>query len=495
MICEKCGQKLNDDDIFCANCGAKVKATKETVKEKSNPRNGANDTKDIQQKTESNTKTFRLNKKALIITSIILLIAIVASAVGYFIWNNIPVEIDLSNYISNKVYNDSVRENFYGGQDYDDYDEYNYDDEYDYNSQIYTNYEIGAGINVYGYNEYASIYEPELYNVIDWNALENDVNNKLSKKKKINGRHITFSDIFQRDMFKISIDSFENLKNDDVVSVTIDDVSTTYNGIEIKFAGCSNQYTISDLKVVQVFNPFDYVTLTLYGANGHANAECVVDDELNEKIEGLDGVTVTYYDNSTISVEKDDYIISKISFYLDDNASSSRILKNGDVVTMYCNCSDELTETYNIFIANYQKNYNISTLGEYITKSTSISAEDLKNFQSYASKEISAKYGDDSYYSNFKFNCAYVADLKDKSSSSSYYNSLCLIYSYNYSYSDDKVETEYLYVNFTNLIVTKDGSIAFTPEGYFDNISMGYENVQDILDSTFSEEQNVSKIK
>lgn len=534
MFCDKCGAPLNDGDAFCGNCGYKVETvidnsvkeekekkeivfnpyedvkndnndnieelldnklnieTKKEEKQESSESTKAQNVINSSDSPKSNVKTVKLSKKALIITCAVLVVLCAGLIAFYFIWNNMPVEINLSDYVSGKVYNDTVREEFYGAQG-DDYEVYDVDDEY-YADKAYINYEIGAGLNVYGYNEFATVSEYELYNVIDWNALERDVNDKLSKKKKIGGRHLTFYDFVNGDSFTFSADSFEGLKNDDVVTVSVDSFTSNYGDITVKFSGCSKEYKISDLISVKAFDPFEYVSFVLYGANGYAEARCVIDSELNQNIEGIEGFKVTYYDDRTIAVEKDDYIVSKIDFYLDDNTASSSNLKNGDVATMYCGCSDDLTEPYNLYIANYQKNYSVGNLGEYVTKSSSISNDDISKFKSDASNIINENYGDNDSYADFKFESAYIADLKEKSATSSYHNSFCLIYSYSYVYWDGEKETRYLYVNYEDLILSPDGAIAFTPDIYYDRVSNGYDSAEEILSARFSDRYNVSKI-
>lgn len=567
MICKNCGQILNDGDLFCGNCGAKVEPDNNDMsldnanienaehKEKNSvesaeSNNGFdpysfvedgsvnNDENEDNSKNESNiqnvneiytpqvssvniynnkpnaVKTIRFNKKAAIIILVVIVVLVVGITAGYFIWNSMPVKIDMADYISSSVYNDSARqeyydENGYEGTDYnlDVYDDYNYyegdysDDYYEGDSESnhenespYYNYDIGPGLFVYGYNEYASISEYELQNVIDWESLENDLNAKLSKKKRVGGRHLTFNDIVSSDSFSFTVDKFENLKNDDVVTVTVSPFTLNFDGVKVEFNGCSQNYTISDLQVVNAFDPFEYVNLVLYGANGYAYAKCVVDSDLNQNIEGIDGFKVTYFDDSTIAVEKDGYIVSKINFYLNNDQEDS-YFKNGDIVTMYCySSSDDLIESYSIYIANYQKDVTVSGLGEYITKSSTISSEDLEKFKSSASTIINNYYGTYDSYSGYKFNSAYIADLKDKSDNDYFHNDLCLIYSYTYTSWNNETETRYMYVMFENVIMSPDGTIAFTPEDYYDSINSSYESPEEIISSKFDDGYNVSNI-
>ncbi|MFR6065568.1 MAG: zinc ribbon domain-containing protein [Eubacterium sp.] len=548
MICKNCGHVINDGDLFCENCGTKVTTENEDkVNDNPNPdkeddvlegdndfdpysfagedsvvsendsenvygyKTNEGDSKSLQSSVgnaysnSNNIKTIRFNKKAAIIIFVVIVILVIGIAVGYLIWNRIPVKINMCDYISSSVYNDSAREEYYEANnvyegdyntyEYEDYyyPEDEYTDEYYEEQSPYYNYDIGPGLSVYGYNEYASISEYELQNVIDWEALERDLNEKLSKKKRIRGEHLTFNDFISADAFTFTADKLENLKNDDIVTVSVSSYVHNYEGVEVQFNGCEYGYTISDLQVVNAFDPFEYVDLVLYGANGYAQAKCVVDNNLNQDIEGVEGFKVSYYDDRTIAIEKDGYIVSKINFYLNSEQEDS-YFKNDDIVTVFCNSSSDLTTDYSLYIASYSKEYTVSGLGEYITKSTTISNEDLEKFKTSATNVINTYYATYDSYSGFKFNSAYIADLKEKSDYDSYHNSLCLIYSYTYTSWNDETETRYLYVMFENVIMSPEGTISFTPEDYYDSVNSSYESTDEIISNKFDDYYNLTKI-
>lgn len=549
MICKNCGHVLNDGDLFCENCGTKVttdnedkvidnhnpdkeddalekdndfdpysfvageKDSVESEKDSGNvyePQTNNSDSESLQSSVNntysntSNIKTIRFNKKVAIIVFVVIVVLVIGVAAGYLIWNRIPVQINMSDYINSSVYNDSARQEYYEVNVYEgDYNSYEsedyyhtgdeYTDEYYEEPSPYYNYGIGPGLLVYGYNEYASISEYELQNVIDWEALESDLNEKLRKKKRVNGEYLTFDDFISSDAFTFTADKLENLKNDDVVTVSVSSYVHNYEGVEVQFNGCEYGYTISGLQVVNAFDPFKYVNLVLYGANGYAQAECAVDNNLNQDLEGVEGFKVSYYDDRTIALEKDGYIVSKINFYLNDEQETSHF-SNGDIVTVYCDASSDLTNDYSLYIANYSKEYAVSGLGEYITKSTTISGDDLERFKTSATNAITDHYATYDNYSNFKFNSAYIADLKEKSNHDSYHNSLCLIYSYTYTSWNDETETRYLYVMFKNVIMSPEGTISFTPEDYYDSVNGSYESADEIISHKFDDYYNVTNI-
>lgn len=426
-------------------------------------------------------------KVAAIVLSVIFVLIIVVIVI--IAKSNEPIKINLNDYISNNICTDQNIQT-----------DIDYDDEYDQRSEVaiyYSNYTEGPGLRIYGYNQYASLETSDLKNIIDWDSLQRDIDEQLSHKRKYEKRYLDFYDFFDIDSFDFSVDNSDNISNGDSVCVTVDTKENyMFNNVTIELSSCSYTYEIDGLKTVKAFDPFDYVTFIRYNANGYASAGCRVNEDLNENIEGLDGFKVTYYSEDTIAIEKDDYIIAKIEFYFDDDTNSYHNYKNGETVTMYCSCSNyNLTDEYDIYIGVSQKEYTFSNLGEYVTKSSTISKEELSKFTDYAKSLINEEYDDYDYYSDFKLNSAYITDLKDRTEDTSYHNNLCLIYSYTYEDSwDDEKETRYLYVMFSDLIISSSGEIEFTPEDYYDRINNDYDSVDGILSYCFGDSYNVVKI-
>lgn len=426
-------------------------------------------------------------KVAAIVLSVIFVLIIVVIVI--IAKSNEPIKINLNDYISNNICTDQNIQT-----------DIDYDDEYDQRSEVaiyYSNYTEGPGLRIYGYNQYASLETSDLKNIIDWDSLQRDIDEQLSHKRKYEKRYLDFYDFFDIDSFDFSVDNSDNISNGDSVCVTVDTKENyMFNNVTIELSSCSYTYEIDGLKTVKAFDPFDYVTFIRYNANGYASVGCRVNEDLNENIKGLDGFKVKYYSEDTIAIEKDDYIIAKIEFYFDDDTNSYHNYKNGETVTMYCSCSNyNLTDEYDIYIGVSQKEYTFSNLGEYVTKSSTISKEELSKFTDYAKSLINKEYDDYDYYSDFKLNSAYITDLKDRTEDTSYHNNLCLIYSYTYKNSwNDEKETKYLYVMFSDLIISSSGEIEFTPEDYYDRINNDYDSVDEILSYCFGDSYNVVKI-
>lgn len=514
LKCSYCGNIQSKDIHRCLKCSEIIDDEKQEISEPIKDNNNNTDIelphyskaddissskKEFTELSNNNASTVNSNndnhnsilndyrKVAVIVLSVISVLIIVVIAI--VAKSNEPIKINLNDYISNNICTDQNIQT-----------DIDYDDEYDQRSEAaiyYSNYTEGPGLRIYGYNQYASLETSDLKNIIDWDSLKRDIDEQLSHKRKYEKRYLDFYDFFDVDSFDFSVDNSDNISNGDSVCVTVNTKENyMFNNITIELSDCSYTYEIDGLKTVKAFDPFDYVTFIHYNANGYASAGCRVNEDLNENIEGLDGFKVTYYSEDTIAIEKDDYIIAKIEFYFDDDTNSYHNYKNGETVTMYCSCSnDNLTDEYDIYIGVSQKEYTFSNLGEYVTKSSTISKEELSKFTDYAKSLINEEYDDYDYYSDFKLNSAYITDLKDRTEDTSYHNNLCLIYSYTYedSWDDDK-ETRYLYVMFSDLIISSSGEIEFTPEDYYDRLNNDYDSVDGILSYCFGDSYNVVKI-
>lgn len=464
---------------------------------------GNKNTSKAQASKSRSANSGRFNKKALIITAsvsaVVALIAIVFAAI--FIWYNTPISIDINDYVSSLIIYDDEREEFdeiYVNDIDLDYD-YDYDEEDGESAEIYdyySNQAIGAGLNVYGYDGYASIDEYELINIIDWESLKNDVDKELSHKKKVNGRHLTFSDMFVIDGILFTADKYDSIGNGDTISITSNEYSMNKGGTTLKISHLAKDYMIDGLKTVKAFNPFDYVSLVAHNANGYGTVSCSVDPELYESIPGAEEIYVAYYDDSTIALELDDNIIANIKFYLDSETRYSKNFSNGDTVSIYCYAPiDDLVAQYDLYIVKDSSKYTVEGLGEYVSKSTSISEEDISNFRIYAGNFVSDRYSGNSNYSDITLVSSYIVDLKEKSPSSTFHNELCFVYSYKFSNWYVEEETKYMFVTFKNLIMKDDGAIDFAPEDYFNSSRFGYDSENKALSSKYGDGYNVTRLK
>lgn len=388
----------------------------------------------------------------------------------------------------------------------------------------FRNYSCGSGLCIYGYNKYAYVRESELKNIINWDKLIADFNSELEKK---NLKDLSFSDFFDTESFEFSIDRQSEISNGDELEVLIrpnpnhasneanggnatseeesmgiktfgystDPVTFTNGKVKIKICPIEVSFAISNLEEGVVIDPFKYVTFISYGADGYASVGCSVDKDLDEEIPLTNGLRAKYYNDTTLAIEKDDYIITKISFFFDSKTKSTNNYKNGDKVYMQYSCSNDVLEKdYNVLLESNKKEFVFSNLGKFATKSTVINSEDLELLKAEAAKRINDRYGSGGSMSNFKYDSAYIADLKDLSNSSSFHNALYLVYSYTYTSWGGATETRYLYCRFRDLIIDDSGRMKFLPEEYYDNSDSSYESVEEILSNKLGEEYNVTKL-
>ena len=535
--CEKCGNPLMDGDLFCGNCGNRVMPEEQSAPEAKdddknyfNPyandyedfetqakpaepegnepvgaqdtipplqppvqypaqlsENGGNGVNPENNKKNKNTISIGIDlKKAkipLIIAGVLIVLLIVASIVAGIISNKMkkaPIEINLSDYISDTFYTQSEFENHQNGanEDYPEDADYRDYDDYTDNS-FYRNY-YTPGLLVDGYNGYAHIYSSDLPGLVDWNSLTEYVDEKLAKKS--DGKTtLHYYDVLSADSFTFSVDKSDGISNGDTVTVTVAGSSetVTVDSVQINIVPATKEYTIDRLETVPVINPFDYISCATYGPNGYASASYLIDPNLNAKIDGLEGFSVTWYSEDRIAIEKNGYIVNKIRFY---NSSDSNY-SNGDKAKIYCESEVyDFEKEYNVYIAQYEKEYTINGLGEYLTSTDTLSQEDISAFISDSESIVQTKISSDSR-SNSVYHSAYFIDTKDKTSMNSNIdrNGICVIYSYVYEdwYGDKTVS--YAYVQYSNVIVS-DGKLFGSAQNYYNYYDYGFDSADEITD-------------
>ena len=526
--CKNCNHQLADDDRFCEVCGARVEEDSDFASEQPtrdvdyydpyysperaqtppashaykadwDPNASENQTVagfpadrgrngyyyQGQATGRKNTASAGTDLKKVMIPLIIVGVLVVFLIVGLVVFhivskkiNKAPIQISLSDYLSDVIITNTDMESYYNENEYldDYYDEYNGENDYFYANMVY-----GAGLLVLGYNDYAVIDSFQLYNVVEWDKLISDVNKALERKKTEKKTTLCFEDFFQEDVFQFSVDESEDLSNEQIVTVSVSTGTDTFQvgDVTIQVSGGKKQYKIKGLETVAAIDPFDYVKLVTFGPNGNASVDCLVDKNLNEKINGLEGFRAVYYADSIVAIEKDGYTVNKFSYQVQDRGGAYR---NDDIVTMYCsNVVSSFEEAYHVFIARYSKDYTISGLGEYLTRSDRLSDKEIASFVNYAKNVIQEEYTNDSY-SNFQYQAVYFADTKDKTTLPSYdVNKICVVYSYNYtSWWYNGTYRGYMFVEFDDVIVT-DGKLFKTASSYYDGIEDDYDDLDELL--------------
>ena len=544
MNCKKCGLPLSEDDLFCGNCGQKVELSqaKEEPKEqeKAAPNEQAtyqepestdyvfnpyevqqqNDIHEVPEETEQidaeadqdvahdvvedisageetagkGKISFRIDKKKAIIAAIIIAAVVVLIIVAVVIVKVIedrklkaPVVIDLEKYVVSEciVFDESGSQ--YGTDDV-------YYEEEQYNAMP-TNLESGKGLVVNGFSKYASIYQEQLYNVVDWDSLKQDATQQLIEKKGHENDMV--ENYLSADTFAYGADQYNDIGNGDEITISIgaqEGAALSFDEISFSIIATTQKYKVDNLKEVNAFDPFDYVQLISTGPNGYASLSVGIDEDLDEDIPGADGFSVEYYGSETIAVVENGYVIATIQFSLEDSAGGSEH-KNGEIITMYCTCDEasDLISKNNLYIAKYKREYELTKLGNYISKKFNVSDAELNMFRDHVKTIIKEEYGDNDSYHNFQYKTAYIVELKDKTKSSyNFHNEFCMIYSYTYTGWNDEDTTEYMCVRYRDL-VEYDNEIVFEPESYYYSKSTGFEDAGEALEN-YSDDYFVTEI-
>jgi hypothetical protein len=432
------------------------------------------------------------NKKVLIIVLSVLIAVLIIVGVTSSIIKNSPLKVNASSFAAKEVFTQ------------DEIDAYFEENEYygSYYDEDYANHPYGAGLVVKGYEGAAYIEPSDLYNVFVWESLTQDVNKELAKRQKENRWSLSFYDLFTaEDAIHITLSAESAKKNGQFKNGDKVEIEYTFtpdaNRENMKFEPSSGKvsFKIEGLQEVDLFDPFNYVNFAQSGANSAGVAKLFVSEGLNESLPDLDGFSVSYYDDETIALEQNGYIIGKIRFYFENNNEEyCSEFSNGDDVTMYCSSIENLTEDYGIYISRLSNVYKFDSLGEYITKDSTISQTDINAFKAYADKYLNERFGSNSSYSNITFNSSYIVDCKDLTVYNSLHNGLCLVYSYTYTgWLSTEGITQYMYVSFENLIADKDGNITETPEENFDRSDYGYDSTDALLERLYGSNYNVVK--
>lgn len=287
------------------------------------------------------------------------------------------------------------------------------------------------------------------YTVIDWDGMTIDYGQKLSYKKGVEKNSnltgvigsMSPVDVI-REYTEVTIDSYnEKLSNGDNVSY-----AWTVNKDAIqKLLKCRITFgngteTVSGLKEMELFDPFKDLEVTFTGVDP--------DGEVNIEYKG-----------DLLSM--DDFTCDK---WCD--------LKNGDKITI------SLTEDADYYVDRYEKapsvtekEYEVKSLGKYLSKIEEINADGTNSIQAKAQKQISDMVGNWSEVVTLD-SVSYVGDYLQvaKDSEDYYKNYYGLIYQINaHIQVDGGPRTDvvsYYNVEFSNLIIAGDGNCEVDLDAY-----------------------------
>ena len=310
MICKNCGAFVNDDDLFCINCGTRVEQTNEAVV---NPDSGQMvPPNDGIYKPQNPPKQQNNNKKIFLILGIVfgVIILVVGLIIGLKVHSvnklKEPININIGDYITDTYMTD------------DDIDEYYDETEYDYNEYSYENYEYGSAFVVHGFDGNGFIIEEELFNAVDWEKFYNDLDAMIKQKKGY--QNYDHEDFFRNDNISFSVDKTDGISNSDKITLTVSSSNSEfkYKDVTVSISSGTKSYDVSSLKEVTSLDPFKYVTVYARGANGYGTTYFKVNEDTNESIEGTK-VKVKYESDDQLTIWEGDYIVAKLDFDFDSS--------------------------------------------------------------------------------------------------------------------------------------------------------------------------------
>ena len=225
------------------------------------------------------------------------------------------------------------------------------------------------------------------------------------------------------DGIKISYSKNGNLKNGDMVTVTI----TMPEPLADKVENASKAYTVSGLLVVDFVELFDDIKITYEGNSGEAYAYV-------EKI-------------------SDSEILSFCNFEITPND----YLSNGDEITVSITNADWLLELFNVVPQTLSKTFRVDELPEYLTSVNQLPESIIEYYSdlSLAETDTSAFFG--YTYSTPEIKGVYF--LTKKSGEYEYTNILSIIVSYDKYVNEEYNTTVYETYEYVNLIVNFDGTV------------------------------------
>lgn len=259
---------------------------------------------------------------------------------------------------------------------------------------------------------------------------------------------------------ELTPDVTENLSNGDTINVSITYNNEVAEEVDIEFVGETVSVVVEGLTPVVEVDPFADLTVTF---NGTAPSGWI-----EYEYTGSDEYVSSYYFN----VDKYDG------------------LRNGDVVTITYDISDEDTLYYGYVATTKSKTYEVSGLQEYADAYADLTDTFIATLKTESEDTIYAyianSYGSNCSMANLEY-CGYIMNsIKDASGWVDSYNDLYMIYRGDVSHSKGEFSTTKVYypVRFKNILINgetltyeyKDGIMGSTSIGNTWNYTDGYVN-------------------
>lgn len=287
----------------------------------------------------------------------------------------------------------------------------------------------------------------DVYAQIDWQKIEKKYGSRLSLTKEFKeqygdgGDSVSPVDVLQS-FVSVDVESDGNLSNKDKVEYrwNINQEYSKYVKCRLKYKNGS--YKVKGLEGVKSFDAFK---------------------DLDVKFSGTEPYGYVTWDYNGSDLTADD-------FQCDADAT----LKNGDKVTIYLDKSkaDEYSAEFGKVPEKWKKEYTVKGLDYYITKSSELDDETLKEMQDQAEKEyhdhMDRYWGDYESLESLTYMGDYLLSSKDKDS-----NILYLVYhakvrdAYsNGSESYDQVNDVYWYISYEDILSDGEGNLTVDISDY-----------------------------
>ena len=241
-----------------------------------------------------------------------------------------------------------------------------------------------------------------------------------------------------------SLDVSTNLSNGDVVTYTWncdDDTALSVYGYKLKYEDI--EMTVEGLEEAETFDPFDGIEIVFEGIGPNGSA--------------------------SVSGEPTANAAQELNYEIDKNSG----LSNGDTVTVtvtmyYDDPVEYCIENYGMIPSPVSKTYTVEGLNSYITSSSEISEECLKDMQEQAedvyNSNVAQNWGDEETLKSFEYIGNYLLINKDSDDYWGNSNILYLVYKAKVKdeYSNDgetykETNDIYWYICYYDLLVDTNG--------------------------------------
>jgi hypothetical protein len=278
----------------------------------------------------------------------------------------------------------------------------------------------------------------------DYEAFEEDYSGKIKISNDTNTLFWrgTAEELLLNFCVSQQLDKTDGLSNGDVVTlkwICNEEMAEEYFNAKLVYSDIT--YTVTDLKEVDKFNPFDYVDISFSGTSPYGSVEITPD-----------------YDQAEIQ-------------YIKFSADKSSNIENGETITITASVSGSVTsfaEKFGSVLGETEKTYVCESLPYYLTDVNDISENDMNAM---------IAQGEDIYRTYVNENWGHPENMKSVLYAGNYFtkakdgrqnnnNALYLIYEIQaYNSSEDQMVDFYYYVRFNNIQVSPDGTCS--AESYY----------------------------